>query len=88
MINRIVKFITSMKFATLLIFLFALSIGYATFIENDFGTMSSKAYIFNTWWFEMLLILLCCCLLLNMFKYNVNIDIFVYNIYSLLYIEE
>ena len=71
MINRIVKFITSMKFATLLIFLFALSIGHATFIENDFGTVSSKAYIFNTWWFEMMLILLCCSLFLNMFKYNV-----------------
>ena len=37
MINKIIKFITSMQFMTLLILLFAFAIGYATFIENDFG---------------------------------------------------
>ena len=49
---------------------FAFSIGYATFIENDFGSPSSKALIYNTWWFELILILLVITLTLNIFKYN------------------
>ena len=70
MINRIVKFITSMKFATLLIFLFALSIGHATFIENDFGRSSAKSLIFSAWWFESILILLAFSLINNLIKFK------------------
>ena len=39
------------------ILLFAIAIGIATFIENDFGTSSAQNVIFKTWWFELLLIL-------------------------------
>ena len=55
MIIRIIKFLSSMRLMSMLILLFAFSIGYATFIENDFGRTSAKALIFNTWWFEMIL---------------------------------
>ena len=41
---------------TILILLFAFSIGYATFIENDFGRMSAKALIYNSWWFKMIFV--------------------------------
>ena len=47
-----------MQFMTLLILLFAFAIGYATFIENDFGRSSAKALIFSAWWFEVILGLL------------------------------
>ena len=47
-----------MQLMSMLILLFAFSIGYATFIENDFGRTSAKALIYNTWWFEMILVLL------------------------------
>ena len=70
MINRIVNILSSMRFATLLILFFAFSIGYATFVENDFGRSSAKALIYNTWWFEFILILLITTLTLNIFKYN------------------
>ncbi len=70
MINRLFNFLSSMKFATILLFVFAFSIGYATFIENDFGTRAAKALIFNAWWLEAILILLCLSLILNMFKNN------------------
>ena len=70
MINRLFNFLSSMKFAAILLFAFAFSIGYATFIENDFGTRAAKALIFNAWWLEAILILLCLSLILNMFKNN------------------
>jgi cytochrome c-type biogenesis protein CcsB len=60
-----------MKFVVLLLLIFAFSIGYATFIENDFGTDSAKALIYNTWWFELLLIILGISLILNMIKHKV-----------------
>lgn len=41
-----------------LMFLFALSIGTATLIENDFGTTSAKAVVYNATWFNVLLLLL------------------------------
>ena len=43
---------------TLLILLFAFAIGYATFIENDFGRASAISLVFSAWWFEAILILL------------------------------
>jgi len=50
--------------------IFAFSIGYATFIENDYGTITAKAEVYNAKWFELLLLLLSINLLLNIFKYK------------------
>ncbi|MEC9209816.1 MAG: cytochrome c biogenesis protein ResB, partial [Bacteroidota bacterium] len=55
---------------TLLILLFAFSIGYATFIENDFGRSSAKSLIFSAWWFEVLLALLVFNLINNLIKFK------------------
>ena len=54
MINRFIKFFVSMKFVAVLLLLFAISIGYATFIENDFGTDSAKALIYNNFLFAFI----------------------------------
>ena len=59
-----------MQLMTMLILLFAFSIGYATFIENDFGRTSAKALIFNTWWFEMILVLLTYNLINNVIRHK------------------
>ena len=59
-----------MQLMSMLILLFAFSIGYATFIENDFGRTSAKALIYNTWWFEMILVLLTYNLINNVIKYK------------------
>jgi len=59
-----------MKTMVVLMLLFAFTIGYATFIENDYGTMTAKADIYNARWFEVLLGLLALNLLLNIFKFN------------------
>ncbi len=59
-----------MQLMSMLILLFAFSIGYATFIENDFGRTSAKALIYNAWWFEMILILLTYSLINNVIKHR------------------
>ena len=70
MIIRLIKFLSSMRLMSILILLFAFAIGYATFIENDFGRTSAKALIFNTWWFEMILVLLTYNLINNVIKHR------------------
>ena len=70
MINRFFNFLTSMKLMSILILLFALAVGYATFIENDFGRATSKALIFSAWWFELILILLTYNLINNLIKFK------------------
>jgi cytochrome c-type biogenesis protein CcsB len=44
-----------MFFSVLLLMMFAISIAYATFIENDYGTDTAQALIYQAWWFELLL---------------------------------
>jgi cytochrome c-type biogenesis protein CcsB len=51
-------FLFSMLFTGILLVIFAISIGYATFIENDYGTVTAKILIYNALWFEALLILM------------------------------
>lgn len=60
----------SMKAMGLLVIAFAISIGVATFIENDFGTESAKAVIYNAKWFEILLVVLAINLIYNMISYK------------------
>ena len=54
--KKIVSFISSMFFTVLLLMMFAISIAYATFIENDYGTDTAQALIYQAWWFELLLL--------------------------------
>lgn len=50
--------------------LFAVSIGVATFIENDFGTSAAQKLIFKSTWFELLLVLFGISILANIFRYQ------------------
>ena len=59
-----------MKTMALLMLVFAVATGYATFIENDFGTMTAKAEIYNARWFEVLLFILSANLLINIFRFR------------------
>ncbi len=51
----------------LLLFLFIVAIGTATFIENSYDTITARVVIFNAKWFEFILVLL----LIN-FTYNIK----------------
>lgn len=63
-------FLISMEFMAFLILLFAVSIGAATFIENDFGTPASKAVVYNAKWFELMLFFLLVNFIANVFRYK------------------
>ena len=58
--NRIRKIIApffSMAVTGTLLVIFFMSIAYATFIENDYGTSTARILIYNARWFEILLLL-------------------------------
>ena len=70
MIDKFLSFIFSMRLMAFLIILFFVAIGYATFIENDFGTQTAKSLIYNTKWFEAIIVLLCINMLANINRYK------------------
>jgi len=68
--KKFLSFIFSMFFTGILLVLFAIAIGYATFVENDYGTITAKILIYNSTWFEILLIVLSINLIGSIFKYE------------------
>ena len=50
--------------------LFAVAIGVATFVENDFGTSAAQKVIFKARWFELLLVLFGISILVNIFRFR------------------
>jgi len=68
--KQLLSLIGSMKTMAVLMLVFAVSIGYATFVENDFGTPTAKAMIYNARWFEVLLGVLALNLVYNMIRFK------------------
>ncbi|MBU1215831.1 cytochrome c biogenesis protein CcsA [bacterium] len=68
--KQLLSLFSSMKTMAVLMLIFAFAVGYATFIENDYGTMTAKADVYNAKWFEFLLLLLTINLMLNIHKYK------------------
>ena len=68
--NKVLSLLSSMKTMAAFMLVFAVAIGYATFIENDYGSMSAKADIYNARWFEILLALLAINLTLNIINFK------------------
>ncbi|MCF8337964.1 MAG: cytochrome c biogenesis protein CcsA, partial [Bacteroidales bacterium] len=58
MLKKTGNFLFSIKLMGILILIFALAIGVATFIENDYSTATAQALVYDTLWFEILLLLL------------------------------
>lgn len=56
--NTLKKLFFSFQTTLVLLLVFFISIGVATFIENDFGTDTARALVYNATWFELLLLLL------------------------------
>ncbi len=56
--------------AVLMLFLFGVSIGVATFIENDYGTQTARALIYKAKWFEFFLAYFIIILTYQIIKYK------------------
>ncbi len=63
-------FIFSTRLMGVLILFFAFAMAVATFVENDYGTQTSKALIYNAWWFEAIMALLVINFIGNIFRYR------------------
>lgn len=70
MLTSIKNILFSTRLTAMLLFVFAIAIGAATFIENDFGTPAAKSLIFNTRWLELVMFFLGINLLGNIVKYK------------------
>lgn len=68
--NKFYRFLASPVLAVLLLFVFAVAMAVATFIENDFGISTSWKLIYDAWWFELVMVGLAISFLMNTFKYK------------------
>ena len=66
--TRILKALFGERAALFYLALFAIAVGAATFVENDFGTSSAQYWIYQARWFELLLLLFAGTLVYNMVK--------------------
>lgn len=66
--KKILNNIFSMKLTSVGILLFAIAIGAATFVENDYGTPAALVIIYKAKWFEFLLLILTINLAANIIR--------------------
>ncbi|MDP4222523.1 MAG: c-type cytochrome biogenesis protein CcsB [Bacteroidota bacterium] len=55
---KVLKFFFSPVLMGVLLFIFAVSMAVATFVENDFGSSAAYNFVYDTRWFELILLLL------------------------------
>lgn len=55
--KQVTRIFFSVGFMAVILVVFAVSIAMATFIENDFGSATARAAVYNARWFEVLLLL-------------------------------
>ncbi len=70
MLKRILNLIYSTRTMGVAVVLFFTSMAVATFIENDYGTQTAKALIYNSKWFEAIMFLLVINFIGNIFKFK------------------
>lgn len=68
--STLLKGVFGTRAAALYLLIFAIAIGTATFIENDFGTSAAQKVVYRSRWFELLLFLFGGSILANMFRYK------------------
>ena len=68
--NILKKLFLSVESMAVMLIIFAVAIGAATFLENDYGVETSKAVVYNARWFEALLLLLGVNLIYNVISYK------------------
>jgi len=70
MLKKITNLLFSTKMMALLMVIYSVAMGYATFVENDYGILASKAKVYNTIWFELVQVLLALNFIANIKKYK------------------
>ena len=82
--KKIFNYLFSMELTVILLSIFAFSAGFATIIENDFGTTAAQIAVYKAFWFEFLLVLLAVnlagSLIVNKFWANKKYVIFFFHL--------
>ena len=60
----------STRLTAILFIAFSIAMGVATFIENDYGTQTAKALVYNAWWFEAIMAFFIVNFFGNIFRYR------------------
>ena len=68
--KKILNILYSTRLTAILFISFATAMAIATFIENDYGTQTSKALVYNTWWFEGIMLFFVINFFGNIFRYR------------------
>ena len=68
--KKVANFLFSTRLMGILLLLFAAAMAISTFIENDYGTQSAKALVYNAWWFELIMVILMVNFIGNIKKYD------------------
>ena len=68
--NKFLTLIYSTRLMAVLFIVFAMAMGIATFIENDYGTETAKALVYNAWWFEGIMVLFAINFFGNIIKFK------------------
>ena len=68
--KKIFDIFYSTRLTAVLFIVYSIAMGAATFIENDYGTQTAKALVYNAWWFEAIMLLLMVNFMGNIKKYN------------------
>lgn len=68
--KKLQNIIISTRTTAVLLLLYAFSMAYATFVENDYGTPTAKALIYEAKWFELIMLLLIINFIGNIGRYR------------------
>ncbi|SEM87138.1 cytochrome c-type biogenesis protein CcsB [Chryseobacterium taichungense] len=68
--KKIQDILISTRTMAVLLLVYAFAMAYATFLENDYGTPTAKALIYEAWWFELIMFLLILNFIGNIGRYR------------------
>lgn len=68
--KKLQNILISTRTMAVLLLLYAFSMAYATFLENDYGTPTAKALIYEAKWFEVIMLLLIINFIGNIARYR------------------
>jgi len=70
--KKILDLLYSTRVMAISVIAFAVAMATATIIENDHGTTTAKALVYNAKWFELIMLLLLINFIGNIFKYKLH----------------
>jgi len=68
--SKIEKYLFSTRTMSVLLFIYAIAMAVATFVENDYDTATAKAVIYEATWFEVLMVWLIILFVANIKRYQ------------------